>query len=432
MTPETIDRRSLLRFVGCSAIGIAAFFIPVTFAGRSTIVPDHLVTLITTHTPLVGIFFATGLIFWGGLRPFLTKEWNNSASALFLSLTALLAMPIAIVYLGARGLAGLEIPEFIPFLFERLAVPVGLIIPIGAVLLTFLVDFGLLEAVGALMERIMKPVFKTPGRSAVDAMASFVGSYSVGLLITDSVYKSGRYSAREAAIIATGFSTVSATFMLIVAKTLVLTEIWLAYFFATLTVTFSVTAITVRLPPIANMSDEREDPGNPPQNVSFLKNALRSGLEASASASSLGTLLARNFANGMRMASRVVPSILAMGSMGLVAANYTPVFDILGYALAPVVWLFSPNDAHEIGTVLASGLAEMFLPAVQSAEFELTSRFAVGVVSVSSILFLSASIPCILATSIPLTLTQMIFVWALRTVLSIPLAYAAAWMLGIA
>ena len=422
----------MLRFVGYSAIGIAAFFIPVTFAGRSTIVLDHLVTLITTHAPLVGTLFATGLIFWGGLKPFLTNEWNDSASALFLSLNALLAMPLAIIYLGSIGVGVMEIPESLPFLFERLAVPVGLIIPIGAVFLTFLVDFGLLEAAGALMERIMKPVFKTPGRSAVDAMASFVGSYSVGLLITDRVYRSGRYSEREAAIIATGFSTVSVTFLLIVAKTLGLTEMWLAYFFATLMVTFLVTAITVRLPPIANMSDEREDRGNPPRSGSFLKNALHAGLQASASAPALGALLGRNFANGMRMASRVVPSILAMGFIGLAAANYTPAFEILGYALAPFVWLFSPNDAHEIGTVLASGLAEMFLPAAQSAEFELTSRFVVGVVSVSSILFLSASIPCILATSIPLTLTHMIFVWALRTVLSIPLAYAAAWMLGIA
>ena len=35
----------------------------------------------------------------------------------------------------------------------------------------------------------MKPIWKTPGRSAIDAIASFVGSYSLVLLITNRVYE---------------------------------------------------------------------------------------------------------------------------------------------------------------------------------------------------------------------------------------------------
>ena len=40
----------------------------------------------------------------------------------------------------------------------------------------------------------------------------------LALLITNRVYKEGKYTTKEAAIIATGFSTVSATFMIIIAK----------------------------------------------------------------------------------------------------------------------------------------------------------------------------------------------------------------------
>lgn len=48
-------------------------------------------------------------------------------------------------------------------------------------------------------------------RRLIDAVASFVGSYSIGLLITNKVFKEGKYTVKEAAIIATGFSTVSVT-----------------------------------------------------------------------------------------------------------------------------------------------------------------------------------------------------------------------------
>src|SRR5699024_8985112 len=122
-----------------------------------------------------------------------------------------LATGIALVF--NVGPAWLFDPDMGPFLFNKLVIPVGMIVPIGAVFLALLVGYGLMEFVGVLVQPVMRPVWRTPGRSAIDAVASFVGSYSLGLLITDRMYQAGRYTGREAAIIATGFSTVSVTFM---------------------------------------------------------------------------------------------------------------------------------------------------------------------------------------------------------------------------
>jgi nucleoside recognition membrane protein YjiH len=51
-----------------------------------------------------------------------------------------------------------------------------------------------------------------------------------------------------------------------------------------------------------------------------------------------------------------------------------------------------------------------------------------AVVSVSQVIFLSASVPCILATSIPLGMRDLLVIWLLRTVLSILLAAPIAWL----
>lgn len=407
-----------------STIGLIAFFVPLDFFGKSTILIDHAVTLITTQIPIVGNIYAVVLILWGVAAPIVTNGWKASKTTAVLSTLQVFAIPLAVMYLTGVGPAAVMAPDVLPFLFEKLAVPVGLIIPIGAIFLTFLIGFGLLEAIGTLMEPIMRPVFRTPGRSAIDAVASFAGSYSVGLLITSRVYRSGMYSAKEAAIIATGFSTVSATFMVIVAKTLSLTDNWNAFFFGTLIVTFLVTAITVRLPPIARM-DNRSDADDDAAGTrrSYFSAALAAGLRVAEEAPKPGPLLRENLVDGLRMASKVVPSILSMGFLGLMAAKYTPIFDVIGLLFVPILWIFYPENAIEIGSFLASGLAEMFLPAVQSVGLDPSARFVVGVVSVSSILFLSASIPCVLATGIPLTLGQMVFVWAIRAFLSIPFAY---------
>ena len=429
---ERATRSPGFKFVLFSAIGMVSFFVPLSFGGRSTILIDHLVTLVTQRTTLLANVFAAALILWGVFSPFVSGRWKESATTRVLSVLQILAIPLGVMYLTSAGPEFAMAPDMLPFLFEKLAVPVGLIIPIGAFFLTFLLGFGLLEAIGVFMEPIMRPVFRTPGRSAIDAVASFAGSYSVGLLITSRVYRSGMYSAKEAAIIATGFSTVSATFMVIVAKTLSLTDYWNAYFFGTLAVTFVVTAITVRLPPLRSMDNSskagRESRG---ARGNYVKAAFAAGLTTARQAPKVAPLLRENVVDGLLMATRVVPSILSIGFLGLLAAKYTPLFDFLGQLLTPVLWVFFAQSAAEIGSFLASGLAEMFLPAVQSVDQDLAVRYVVGSVSVSSILFLSASIPCILAARIPLTLGQMLVIWAIRTVLSIPLAYAAGWLFAI-
>ena len=81
-----------------------------------------------------------------------------------------------------------------------------------------------------------------------------------------------------------------------------------------------------------------------------------------------------------------------------------------------------------VAGALASGLAEMFLPVVLLKDADGLVRFTAGVVSVSSILFLSASIPCMLATRIPLRLRDLLLVWGQRSLLSLLLAVPIGWL----
>src|SRR5690606_36649619 len=142
---------------------------------------------------------------------------------------------------------------------KSIVISVTTIVPIGSIFLAFLVNYGLMEFIGIFMQPVMKPIWKTPGRSAIDAVASFVGSYSLALLITNRVYKEGKYTGKESSIIATGFSTVSASFMVIVANTLGTMEYWLLYFWLTLVITFIVTAITARIYPLSKKPETYYD-----------------------------------------------------------------------------------------------------------------------------------------------------------------------------
>src|SRR5699024_4237566 len=338
------------------------------------------------------------------------KSCNKSVVELSLSLFKVLGAIVTALLVFDFGPAWISDPDMGPYLFENLVTSVGLIIPIGAVFLALLVGYGLLEFIGVFLQPIMRPIWKTPGRSAIDAVASFVGSYGIGLLITNRVFKEGKYSIKEATIIATGFSTVSVTFMIIIAKTLDLMHRWNTYFWVTLIVTFLVTAITVRIWPLSKISDAYMNGEGQPEKVikkDRLKTAWFQAMQTADQAISLPKNIWLNFKDGFIMTMAILPTIMSVGLLGLILAEYTNVFDIIGYIFYPFTWIMQVPEPVLAAKAAATEIAEMFLPSLLVVDAPLVTKFLIATVSVSAILFFSALIPCILATEIPISIPKL-------------------------
>ena len=90
--------------------------------------------------------------------------WVRLVGAVFIVAT-LFAVGPAAIHSSATG--GLVFNDLLPVLL-CVFVFAGLFLPL-------LLNFGLLEMIGTLMTKIMRPVFRLPGRSAVDCIASWLG-----------------------------------------------------------------------------------------------------------------------------------------------------------------------------------------------------------------------------------------------------------------
>lgn len=417
-----------------STIGIIVFFLPITWNGNNTIIVDHAVTLLRSEAAPVIPWLLVVLMTYGTVRQFVTGRWRNDILTCIFSLSNVAGLVISALYVSGHLEGTLASKDLVPFLFEKITTPVGLIVPIGSMFLALIICYGLLEFVGVFMQPVMRPIWRTPGRSAIDAVASFVGSYSLGILITDRVYREGKYTAREAAIIATGFSTVSAAFMVIVAKTLDIMPYWGQFFFVSLIVTFVVTAITVRIPPLSLLPDDHYAGATPqPEEIVHkdrVKVAWSEARNTLDDAPTLPKAVWTNFVDGTNMAAAITPSIMSVGLGGLLLAKFTPVFDWIGYLIYPFAWLSRVPEPMETSKAAATGIAEMLLPATLAADQpSLVLRFVIAVVTISAIIFFSALVPCILATEIPVKVWHMVVIWFERVVLTILLTTPIAYLL---
>ena len=126
---------------------------------------------------------------------------------------------------------------------------------LAGLLLALLLNYGLLDFFGALLIRLMRPVFNLPGRSALDCVASWLGDGSIGVLLTSKQYEEGFYSKREATVIATTFSAVSITFSLVVISQVNLEQLFLPFYLVVSLAGIVAAIIVPKLPPLSKVPD---------------------------------------------------------------------------------------------------------------------------------------------------------------------------------
>jgi len=315
--------------------------------------------------------------------------------------------------------AGTTLGSLIPITMTYMA--------IATVFLPLLVEFGLMEMVGVLLSRAFDKLFRLPGRSAIDALASWMGSGPVGVLITLQQYERGYYTAREAAVICTNFSVVSVSFALVVANAIGMGEYFLHMYASVIGVGFLCALITPKLPPLNRLNDEF-CPGVEPQGLRDFSNydslwsaATTEALARAGRAPSFAELLPRIGRGVAEVWLSLIPVVMGLGTAALILAEYTPLFDWLGFPLIAVLNLFGLAEAPAAAPLMFVGFTDMFLPALVggSIESELT-RFVVATVSVCQLIYMSEVGALIVKSKIPLGFFHIGGIFLIRTAIALP------------
>lgn len=295
-------------------------------------------------------------------------------------------------------------------------------------LLPLLVEFGLMEFVGALVNKFMRPVFTLPGRSSIDAMASWMGAAPVGVLVTMKQYDEGYYTQREASVIATTFSIASVAFSLVVANVVGIGHLFLPFYLAVSVACLAAAIIMPRIPPLSRKKDDYYAPVGKqiddtiPEGVSLVKWGFdEARLKASRTASPK-KLMQSGVETVLDIWLALIPLVMALGTVALVVAEYTPLFNIISYPLIPVLTLLGLPEAAEAAPTFLVGFADMFLPAVLGSgiESELT-RFVLAGVSLTQIIYMSEIGILILRSNIPVKFWELAVIFVLRTVITLPI-----------
>ena len=441
---EPLDGAAIRRFALPSLFGILTFLTPVRVDGNWTIlmglISDTGKNLLGAGMPWV----VYGLLCISAIGTVYAKTLgrNLPAGTLFARLFQVepiwVALRLAGVVMGTMTMFQLG-PEMFwhantgGTVLNDLAVNIVPLFLFAGLLMPFLTDYGLMEFIGTLLKRIFRRLFTLPGRSAIDALASWMSSAPVGVLITIQQYVTGHYTAREAAVIATNFSVVSVPFALLVAKTVGMDHRFPEYYLAVVITGVITAMIMPRIPPLSRFKDEPFDKLHPLRETHGAggESLLHEALSLAASRAALAVPLKQQ----LRIATGhildiwfgLVPAVIVVGGAGLIIAEYTPVLGWLTAPIVPALEFFGLPEASAAAPALVAGFLDMFLPALLAANIEAEiTRFVIGVISVTQLIYMSEVGILMIKCEIPLRFGHLLAVFILRTLISFPIVMAFA------
>lgn len=434
-----------LKFIVPSAIGALLLMVPFQYNGETTIVVALLAStfteLLNKALPLIillFIAFTAGLTVlykvkkpdWIEKNAFLKEIakadffWGSVRVVGFI-LATLVFFKIGPEWIWSSDTGGLVLNDLILGLFS--------IFLFAGMLLPFLTDFGMLEFVGVLLTPVMRPLFGLPGRSSVDAVASWIGDGTIGVSLTNKQYKEGFYTEREAAIIATTFSAVSITFSLVVLGQVDLVEYFGPYYLTILASAVVAAIIVPKLPPLSRKRNEyyggvKADIGeNIPKGYTKFEWASELAINKANEHVTVSDFLRNGFKTVTDLWFGVLPVIMAFGTISLIVAEYTPIFAWLGIPFIPLLKLLQVPYAVEASQTIMVGFADMFLPSFIGSTIpsEMT-RFIIATLSVTQLVYLSEAGAVILGSDIDITLPDLFFIFIQRTLVTLPVIALAA------
>lgn len=429
----------VLKFLVPSIIGVILFMMPVSHQGEITIPIALLSGWVQESLADVLPTIVLGLVMITAIGSIIAKIWtpkfiikNEFLNNLFtvtpvwfvIRLLSAVFIVMALYEVGVEAIfspdtGGLVLYDLLPILFSVFLFA-GLFLPL-------LLNFGLLEFVGTLLSKIMRPIFNLPGRSAIDCIASWLGDGTIGVLLTSKQYEDGFYTKREAAVIGTTFSLVSITFSLVVINTVGLVNMFVPFYF-TVTIASLVAAIVLpKLPPLSKKEDtffdgtHKVEEEKIPSGFNSFSHGLAQAIEKAKSQDLIKVVFVDGFKNVLDMWLAVIPIVMAVGTIALVIAEYTPIFKILGLPFLPVLMSLQIPEAMAASQTLVAGFADMLLPSVLASgiESEMT-RFLIAAVSVSQLIYLSEVGALLLASKIPVNLKELFIIFIQRTLITLP------------
>lgn len=198
----------IFKLITYSSIGVFIFFIPCRLDGQTKTMLYHMTYKLQLNWES---FLKVSTIIYVSLGLIKELYTNNKKKVvikkIYICLRLLSIFVMISIFYGKNEFILLN--ENTSFLIEETILNLITVLPIGAIFMPFIMEYGLLDIVESYFHKFMKNTFKLSGKTVVNILIYIFTDCFCGYFMTNKLYKEGKIRESEMCMIILNFSIVS-------------------------------------------------------------------------------------------------------------------------------------------------------------------------------------------------------------------------------
>ncbi|WP_312258145.1 nucleoside recognition domain-containing protein [Romboutsia ilealis] len=419
----------IVKIVIYSTIGIIIFFIPVTVDNQTKTILHHIAYRLQVNyrglLQLCTIIYIT----IGIIKSLLVNHKSNLKK--IYSYFSIFSIFIVInIFYDKYSIVLLD--DNISLILEETILNLITLLPLSAIFITFILDFGLLDMVEAYCHKSMKKLFNLSGKSVLNIIMYIFNDYFCGYFMTNLLYKKGRIRQREACTILLNFSIASISISNYISEELNLNKI--NFFILSIFILFLVNTILCRMYPINKKKKSyyiktsyKESYFKSDKLINSIKKHIQNKEDINVFKS-----IIRNFEESIHIIISVIPNLVLIMYLGNVIINNMDIVYNLKFIFSYILEILRFNNIDEISRFLINGFFnDVIAIDLLNKNIGYTSKLLIGIICVLKCTSITTNILYLQITNIPINKIEFLASYILRIILILLISYIIFYLYNI-
>jgi len=411
----------VIKVIIYSAIGIIIFFIPIRIDNQTSSLLYHIAHKIQLNYRDLLQFYTVIYITIGVIKSLLSNHKTKSAK--IHSYLNIFSIFIVInIFYNKYSIVLLD--DNISLILEETILNLITVLPLSAIFMPFILDYGLLEIVEAYCHKSMKKLFNLSGKSLLNIIMYVFNDCFCGYFMTNKLYKEGKLRQNEVCIILLNFSIASISFSNYVCEELNINKI--NFFILTIFILILVNIILSKIYPINKKKKSYYIKTNYKETYfrnNKLSNSIKKHIQNKKDMNIFKSII-KNLEESLHIIIKLIPNLVLIMYLGNIIINN---IDIL-YNIKTIFYYILENlkfkNVEETSIFLVNGIFNDIIAIdLLNKNIDYTSKLLIGIICILKCTSITTNVLYLEFTKIPIKKTDFLFSYLLRIILIILISY---------
>lgn len=363
-----------------SIIGIVIFFIPISIDNQTKTILNHIAYRLQINYGDILKICTVIYIILGVTKSILSKNKSN-IQVIYSYLKVFSIFIVISLFYSKYSIVLLD--DNIAFILEETILNLITVLPLSAVFLPFILDFGLLEIVEGFTNKFMKKLFNLSGKTILNILMYLFNNCFCGYFMTELLYEKGKIRQKEACIIILNFSITSISFATYIAEELKINKV--NFFILSIFILFLTNLILCRIYPINKKKKSYYIKTNYKE-TNFKNNKLKSSIKKYIQNKEDINIFKSMFGNlekSIHILITIIPNLVLVMYLGNIIINNMDAIYNFKVVFLRILEFLNFNNINDMSIFFINGLFnDVVAIDTLNTKIDYTSRLLIGVICI--------------------------------------------------